>query len=81
MRPSGWSGEGGYEPAEQANYLEALFRTFWNESWWRGLYWWKWDEQLDRPPYRTDPRGDKGFTIWGKPAAEIMKAWYGRTDR
>lgn len=81
MSPSGWRGDGGYEPSEQANYLEAIFRTYWNEPWWRGLYWWKWDEQLDRPQYRDDPRGDKGFTIWGKPAGEVMKAWFGRTDR
>jgi hypothetical protein len=49
--------------------------------WWMGMYWWKWDEQYDRPWVRDDPRGDKGFTVWGKPAAETMKAQDGRTDR
>ncbi len=79
--PSGWSGDGKYDPSEQANYMEAVFRSFWNEPWWHGLYWWKWDEQNDRPQFKDDPAGDKGFTVWGKPAAEVMKRWYARTDR
>jgi hypothetical protein len=81
VHPSGWNAESGYNPDEQANYLEAVLRTFWDEPWWRGLYWWKWDEQLDRPQFRSDPRGDKGFTVWAKPAAEVMRRWYGRTER
>ncbi|MEX0774435.1 MAG: hypothetical protein WD042_01850 [Phycisphaeraceae bacterium] len=79
--PSAWRGEGGYEPTEQADHLEAVLRSFWSEPWWAGLYWWKWDEQNDRPQFKDDPRGDKGFTIVGKPAAEVMKRWSGRTDR
>jgi hypothetical protein len=80
-KPYGWNNPGGYDGQEQANFLEAVLRTFWNEPWWMGLYWWKWDEQNDRPQFRDDPRGDKGFTLDGKPAAEVMKQWYGRTDR
>lgn len=80
-KPWGWDNPGGYDGDEQARFLEAVCATFWNEPWWMGLYWWKWDEQNDRPQFRTDPRGDKGFTLWGKPAAETMKRWYGREDR
>ena len=79
--PGGWNNPGGYDGQEQANFLEALFRTFWNEPWWMGMYWWKWDEQNDRPQFRSDPAGDKGFTIDGKPAAAVMQRWYGRRDR
>ena len=79
--PWGWGNEGGYDGDEQARYLEAVLDTFWNEPWWMGLYWWKWDEQNDRPNFRSDPRGDKGFIIDGKPAAEVMKTWFARTDR
>jgi len=61
--------------------LDAVCSTFWNEPWWMGLYWWKWDEQNHRPQFHDDPRGDKGFTLWGKPAADTMKRWYGRPDR
>lgn len=79
--PFGWNNPGGYDGEEQARFMEAVFETFWNEPWWMGLYWWKWDEQNYRPQFHDDPCGDKGFTIDGKPAAEIMKKWYARTDR
>lgn len=79
--PHGWNNPGGYDGDEQANFMEAVLRTFWNEPWWMGMYWWKWDEQNHRPQFRDDPRGDKGFTIDGKPAAQVMKRWYGREDR
>jgi len=80
MHPSGWSGEGNYSPFEQANYLDAVLSLFWPEPWWNGLFWWKWDEQNDRKACRSDPAGDKGFTVWGKPAAEVMRRWYTRPD-
>ena len=44
-------------------------------------YWWKWEEQNDRPQFRTDPRGDKRFTLQGKPAQGVMQRWYGRPER
>lgn len=81
MSPSGWKGEGGYSPMEQANYLEAVLSVFWDEPWWAGVYWWKWDEQNVRPAFSSDPAGDKGFTVYGKPAGEVMKQWFGREDR
>lgn len=79
--PWGWMNAGGYDGEEQARYLEAVLDTFWTEPWWMGMYWWKWDEQNDRPQFRDDPRGDKGFILDGKPAAQVLKRWYGRTDR
>jgi len=80
MCPSGWSAEGGYRPDEQANYLEALLSLFWKEPWWHGMFWWKWDEQNDRPNFKNDPAGDKGFTLYGKPAAVVLKKWFSRKD-
>lgn len=79
--PSGWRGNGRYDPSEQANFLEAALRTLWSEPWWHGMYWWKWDEQNHRPQFLDDPAGNKGFIIDGKPAAEVMRRWYTRTDR
>ena len=55
-------------------------RLFWNEPWWYGLYWWKWDEQNYREAMHNDPAGDKGFTVLGKPAQEVMRRWFTRTD-
>ena len=78
--PSGWAPDGRYDGQEQARYLEAVLRTFWKEPWWYGLYWWKWDEQNYRPEMHNDPAGDKGFTVLGKPAQEVMRKWYTRSD-
>lgn len=61
-----------YDGAEQADHLEAIIRTFDPEEWWAGLFWWKWIEHSDRPQFRNDPAGDKGFTISGKPAAGVL---------
>ena len=80
ISPSGWSPKGHYDGQEQANYLEAFMQTFWNEPWFYGLYWWKWDEQNDRPEMKNDPAGDKGFTVRAKPAQEVMRRWFSRTD-
>lgn len=78
IKPYVFDTTGGYAPEEQANFLEAIFQTFGNEPWWRGLYWWKWDEQNSRPNFKRDPKGDTGFTLHGKPAAEVMRKWYSR---
>lgn len=78
MKPYGWDNPGGYDGKEQALYLETVMQAFQNEPWWGGLLWWKWEEQNDRPWLRNDPRGDKGFPIWGKPAAGIFKTWADR---
>ena len=80
-KPHGWDNPGGYDGDEQARYLDVVLSAFWDEPWWMGLYWWKWEEQHDRPWLRDDPRGDKGFPVWGKPSADVMKRWYGRADR
>ena len=80
MDPSGWAADGRYDGLEQANYLEAVLRTFWSEPWWYGLDWWKWDDQNYRPTMKNDPAGDKGFTVLGKPAQEVMRSWFGRED-
>lgn len=76
--PSGWNGDGRYAPMEQANYLEAVWRLFRDEPYFRGLYWWKWDEQNRREQFCDDPAGDKGFILDGKPAAEVLRRCYRR---
>lgn len=73
--PYFWNNGGGYDGREQANYLDAVIRAFSPEEWWGGLFWWKWDEQNYRPQFVDDPAGNKGFTMDGKPAAEVMRRW------
>ena len=48
-----------------------------------GLFWWKWDQQVVKVKpehYNEDPARDRGFTIYGKPAAEIMREWCKKTN-
>jgi len=79
--PYFWANGGGYDGEEQARYLDVVCETFWDEPWWTGLYWWKWEEQNYRPQFHDDPAGDKGFTVWSKPAAGVMTSWFARKDR
>ena len=77
-RPFDFLEKTGYDGREQADYMEAVFRTFWTVPQWLGLYWWKWDETQHRPHYFDEPGVDKGFTIQGKPAEAVMRRWFGR---
>ena len=75
MRPYDFLWDTPYDGQQQADFMEASFRTFWDLPQWMGFFWWKWDETQDRPQYAGDPNGDRGFTIQGKPAEEVMKRW------
>lgn len=75
MQPFNFLWDTYYDGQEQADYMEACFRTFWDMPEWMGLFWWKWDETQDRPHYKGDPNGDKGFTVQGKPAETVMRKW------
>ena len=75
MRPYFWNNGKKYDGEEQANYLTAFFETFSGKPWWRGFCWWKWDENVDRPDMDSDPRGNKGFTLKGKPALELLREY------
>ncbi len=75
MQPYNFLWDTYYDGEEQANYMEASFRTFWEVPEWMGFFWWKWDETQDRPHYKGDTNGDKGFTIQGKPAEQVLKNW------
>jgi len=77
-RPYDYLTETYYDGDEQADYMEAVFRTFCEIPQWLGLYWWKWDENQHRPHYHTDPRGDMGFTVQGKPAEKVLLSWFGK---
>lgn len=74
--PSGFSPKTPYCEEEQANYLEAYLRVFSQESWWHGMYWWKWDEQVARPWIIDKSQGDRGFVVRGKKAQAVMEKWF-----
>ena len=75
MLPYNFTWETWYDGQEQADYMEACMRTFWEQENYLGMFWWKWDERQYRAHYHTDPAGEMGFTIQGKPAEEVFKRW------
>ena len=75
MRPYDFLWDTPYDGKQQADFMEASFRTFWELPQWMGFFWWKWDETQNRPQYKGDPNGDRGFTIQGKPAEDVMRRW------
>ncbi len=74
VAPWDYRNAGPYDGQVQANYLSGVIQAFSPCAWWRGLLWWKWDEQQRRPQYEQ-AGGDAGFAIHGKPAAEVMRRW------
>lgn len=73
--PYYWKNGKHYDGEEQANYMRVVIKAFSALPWWKGMLWWKWDENNFRAEFVEDPAGDKGFTIYGKPAADVMKEW------
>ena len=71
--PFNFQFSGKYDGQEQANYLQAAYEVFEDLSVWLGFFLWKWDETQNRPLYRTDSAGDKGFTLQGKPAEAVFR--------
>ena len=56
----------------QSNAYQAIFQTFWNESWFAGGFIWKW---YDDDPEQGGPNNND-YTPQNKPVEEIIKAWY-----
>ena len=60
---------------EQARCYEAIFRAFYSQPWFEGMYWWA---------IRTNGAGgrtDRSLTPWGKPAMQVVQRWYREEDR
>ena len=68
-----WKG-GSYGNANteiQAKCYEAFFQTVWNEPWFAGVYWWKWDTNV-----KAGGEHNRQFTPQNKPAQKIIEANY-----
>jgi hypothetical protein len=63
----------GIDLYEQAESYEAVFAAFAGRPWLRGMFWWKWPSHG-----RGGGPQDASFTPLGKPAAEVLRAWYTR---
>ncbi len=62
-------------PDLQAQSTEAVFRAFYNQPWFEGMYWWKIETNGSGGP------GDGSHSLWRKPAMQILERWYGRPER
>jgi hypothetical protein len=57
---------------EQADLYQALFESFFNQTWFAGIFWWTWEtDPFDGGP--CDPKA----TPHDKPAEAVLRAWYG----
>ena len=75
-RPWDWTHkELPYDGREQADYYEAVLKTFYHEPWFCGFAWWDWPAQLYP---RKQAEGDRSFCCFGKPADKVLRTWYAR---
>ena len=76
MCPSGYaSRDAPADETEQARYMEALFGTFSREPWCLGFHWWKWDQHSPAKGWRGPKGLARDFTIKGKEAESVFRAW------
>ena len=66
-----WENQNDFDGQIQCDYMGGFTRAYWDAPWWAGFFWWKWDEQQDRP-YFHHATGDTGCTIVGKPAEKFF---------
>lgn len=73
-----WKSDGGQaDGSAQAKAYAALFAAWHNKPWWHGVFFWK----TFTDPSATDGDDGAGFDFLGKPAASIVKGWYGGLSR
>jgi len=72
IEPWNWTVRRRLDLQEQADSYEALFRTFWHQPWFAGLYIWKW-----RPDHlRAGGASDDQFSPQNKPAETVLARWF-----
>ncbi len=64
------SSDNQYDPQEQADCYEALFKTFAGKEWWKGCFIWAYDTSL------APREEDKDYTPLSKPAEKVLHNWY-----
>lgn len=60
----------------QSNAFKALFRVIWDKDWFAGMFIWKWYHNHSE----RGGNGDVDFTPQNKPAAELIKTFWSRTN-
>ena len=62
---------GNPDPEMQAKCYAAFFETVWDQTWLAGVYWWKWDTNI-----QAGGKHNRQFTPQNKPAQKILEANY-----
>jgi hypothetical protein len=75
QNPWDWQRQGPVDLEVQANFYDAACRAVEGRSWLRGMYWWQWS-----PHPEDGGPDDTGYTPRGKPAEDVLRAWYLRLD-
>ena len=70
-QPWNWQRHGRIDLQEQADCYEAAFKTFYNEPWFYGFYWWMWWPDPD-----IGGSNDDSYTPYKKPAENVLKVYY-----
>jgi hypothetical protein len=74
IEPWNWTVSRALDLQEQVDSYEALFRTFWHQPWFAGLYIWDW-----RPDHQgAGGSADDHFSPQNKPAETVLGNWFGR---
>ncbi|TRX60877.1 hypothetical protein FNH22_07485 [Fulvivirga sp. M361] len=60
----------------QMNAYEGLYNAIWDETWFKGGFFWKWHLTT---PYRPE-RLTRTFTPQNKPTMDVIKKWYAKND-
>lgn len=64
-----------YDADEQKRFYQSAFETFWDQPWFVGYAWWEWSSTLYK---KEEAATNVDFGIYGKPAEELLRQWYGK---
>lgn len=73
VEPWNFTRRAAVDAQEQADAYEALFRTFWGQDWFAGLFLWEWDADVSAD---SDLSRDDDYTPQTKPAQDVMTRWF-----
>lgn len=75
-RPNDWTFEGPMDLEEQRRYYEKMFEVSRNHPWIKGFVCWDWVSNYLEYPVIND-----GYSVYGKPAAAVIKAFYSENHK
>ena len=68
-----WIKDAEYDEDEPANYCHSFLKTFADEPWFAGFFWWDWSTIL---PADYDPKTDKSANFYEKKIGEVLSEGY-----